>query len=161
MTDHLNVLITGKAGVGKTFLACALAHKACRDDHSALYIRVPRLFRDLAIARGDGSYERLLKSYARIEVLVLDDWGLAPVNAQERRDLLEILEDRDGVRSTVVTSQLPVKAWYDSIGDPTLADGILDRLIHGAYEIAMEGESMRRQRAKRPEPTEAAGGRHT
>ena len=115
----------------------------------------------LGAARGDGSYERLLKSYARIEVLVLDDWGLAPVSAQERRDLLEILEDRYGVRSTVVTSQLPVKAWYDSIGDPTLADGILDRLIHGAYEIAMEGESMRRQRAKRPEPTEAAGGRHT
>ena len=149
IADHLNVLITGKAGVGKTFLACALAHKACREGYTALYLRVPRLFRDLAIARGDGSYEKLLKSYARTDVLVLDDWGLAQIGAQERRDLLEILEDRYDLRSTVVTSQLPVKSWYDSIGDSTLADGILDRLIHGAYEISMEGESMRRKRAKK------------
>ena len=149
IADHLNVLITGKAGVGKTFLACALAHKACREGYTALYLRVPRLFRDLAIARGDGSYEKLLKSYARTDVLVLDDWGLAQIGAQERRDLLEILEDRYDLRSTVVTSQLPVKSWYDSIGDSTLADGILDRLVHGAYEIAMEGESMRKNRAKR------------
>lgn len=147
--DHLNVLITGKAGVGKTFLACALAHKACREGYSALYLRVPRLFRDLTIARGDGSYERLLKSYARTDLLVLDDWGLAPLGAQERRDLLEILEERYDRRSTVVTSQLPVDSWYDVIGDPTLADSILDRLIHGAYTLAMEGESMRRQRARR------------
>ena len=149
IADHLNVLITGKAGVGKTFLACALAHKACREGYTALYLRVPRLFRDLAIARGDGSYEKLLKSYARTDVLVLDDWGLAQIGAQERRDLLEILEDRYDLRSTVVTSQLPVKSWYDSIGDSTLADGILDRLVHGAYEIAMEGESMRKNRVKR------------
>jgi DNA replication protein DnaC len=148
VADHLNVLITGKAGVGKTFLACALAHKACREGYTAVYLRVPRLFRDLAIARGDGSYEKLLKSYARTDVLVLDDWGLAQIGAQERRDLLEIFEDRYGLRSTVVTSQLPVKSWYDSIGDPTLADGILDRLVHGAYQISMEGESMRRKRAK-------------
>ena len=151
IADHLNVLITGKAGVGKTFLACALAHKACREGYTAWYLRVPRLFRDLAIARGDGSYDKLLRKYARTDVLVLDDWGLAHLGAQDRRDLLEILEDRYGSRSTVVTSQLPVKSWYDSIGDPTLADGILDRLIHGAYEIAMEGESMRRKRAKRSE----------
>jgi len=156
IADHLNVLITGKAGVGKTFLACALAHKACREGYTALYLRVPRLFRDLAIARGDGSYERLLKSYAKTDVLVLDDWGLAQIGAQERRDLLEILEDRYGLRSTVVTSQLPVKSWYDSIGDSTLADGILDRLVHGAYEISMEGESMRRKRAKK---ATVAGGR--
>ncbi len=149
IAEHLNVLITGKAGVGKTFLACALAHKACREGYTALYLRVPRLFRDLAIARGDGSYEKLLKSYARTDVLVLDDWGLAQIGAPDRRDLLEILEDRYGLRSTVVTSQLPVKTWYESIGDPTLADGILDRLVHGAYEIAMEGESMRAKRAKR------------
>jgi DNA replication protein DnaC len=159
VAEHLNVLITGKAGVGKTFLACALAHKACREGYTALYLRVPRLFRDLAIARGDGSYEKLLKRYARMDVLVLDDWGLAQVGAQDRRDLLEILEDRYGLRSTVVTSQLPVKSWYDSIGDPTLADGILDRLVHGAYEIAMEGESMRRKRAKRPKKATQARGR--
>ena len=157
IASHLNVLITGKAGVGKTFLACALAHKACREGYTALYLRVPRLFRDLAIARGDGSYEKLLKSYARTDVLVLDDWGLAQVGAQERRDLLEILEDRYGLRSTVVTSQLPVKKWYDSIGDPTLADGILDRLVHGVYEIAMEGESMRQKRAKRAQKAAEAG----
>ena len=158
IADHLNVLITGKAGVGKTFLACALAHKACREGYTALYLRVPRLFRDLAIARGDGSYEKLLKSYARTDVLVLDDWGLAQIGAQERRDLLEILEDRYDLRSTVVTSQLPVKSWYDSIGDSTLADGILDRLVHGAYEIAMEGESMRKNRVKRAkEAAEAEG----
>jgi len=156
IADHLNVLITGKAGVGKTFFACALAHKACREGYTALYLRVPRLFRDLAIARGDGSYEKLLKSYARTDVLVLDDWGLAQIGAQERRDLLEILEDRYGLRSTVVTSQLPIKTWYDSIGDPTLADGILDRLVHGAYEISMEGESMRRKRTKKATVT---GGR--
>jgi DNA replication protein DnaC len=159
VAEHLNVLITGKAGVGKTFLACALAHKACREGYTALYLRVPRLFRDLAIARGDGSYEKLLKRYARMDVLVLDDWGLAQVGAQDRRDLLEILEDRYGLRSTVVTSQLPVKSWYESIGDPTLADGILDRLVHGAYEIAMEGESMRRKRAKRPKKAAQARGR--
>lgn len=159
ITDHLNVLITGKAGVGKTFLACALAQKACREGYTALYLRVPRLFRDLAIARGDGSYEKLLKSYARTDVLVLDDWGLAQIGAQERRDLLEILEDRYGLRSTVVTSQLPLKSWYDSIGDSTLADGILDRLIHGAYEISMEGESMRRKRAKRSKTATETGGR--
>ncbi len=158
IADHLNVLITGKAGVGKTFLACALAHKACREGYTALYLRVPRLFRDLAIARGDGSYEKLLKSYARTDVLVLDDWGLAQIGAQERRDLLEILEDRYDLRSTVVTSQLPVKSWYDSIGDSTLADGILDRLVHGAYEIAMEGESMRKNRAQRAKKAAEAEG---
>ena len=158
IADHLNVLITGKAGVGKTFLACALAHKACREGYTALYLRVPRLFRELAIARGDGSYEKLLKSYARTDLLVLDDWGLAQIGALERRDLLEILEDRYGLRSTVVTSQLPVKSWYDSIGDPTLADGILDRLVHGAYEISMEGESMRRKRTKHSKTAAEAAG---
>lgn len=151
IADHLNVLITGKAGVGKTFLACALAHKACREGYTALYLRVPSLFRELAIARGDGSYERLLRSYSRTHVLVLDDWGLAPIGAQDRRDLLEILEDRYDRRSTVVASQLPVKSWYEAIGDPTLADSILDRLVHGAYRIAMEGESMRKKRAQRPQ----------
>lgn len=147
VADHLNVLITGKAGVGKTFLACAFGHKACREGYTTLYLRIPRLFRDLAIARGDGSYEKLLKSYARTDLLILDDWGLAPIGAPERRDLLEILEDRYGARSTLVASQLPVDSWYQVIGDPTLADAILDRLVHGAYKLAMEGESMRSNRA--------------
>ena len=145
--DGLNVLITGKAGLGKTFLACALGHKACREGYSVLYLRIPRLFRSLAVARGDGSFEKLLRTYARTEVLILDDWGLAPLAAPERRDLLEILEDRYASRSTIVTSQLPVKAWYDVVGDPTLADAILDRLIHGAYRLEMDGESMRAKRS--------------
>ncbi len=147
IADHLNVLITGKAGVGKTFLACALAHKACREGYTALYLRVPRLSRQLAIARGDGSYEKLLKSYARTDLLILDDWGLAPIVASERRDLLEILEDRYGNRSTLVTSQLPVESWYEVIGDPTLADAILDRIVHGAYKLGVDGDSMRAKRA--------------
>jgi len=147
IAEHLNVLITGKAGVGKTFLACAFAHKACREGYTALYLRVPRLFRQLAIARGDGSYEKLLKSYARTDLLILDDWGLAPIGASERRDLLEILEDRYGNRSTLVTSQLPVESWYEVIGDPTLADAILDRIVHGAYKLAVDGDSMRAKRA--------------
>ena len=148
IADHLNVLVTGKAGVGKTFLTCAFGHKACREGYTVLYLRVPRLFRALAIARGDGSYEKLLKSYARTDLLVLDDWGLAPLGPTERRDLLEILEDRYGARSTIVASQLPVESWYEAIGDPTLADAILDRLVHGAYRIAMGGKSMRANRAQ-------------
>ncbi len=147
IAEHLNMLITGKAGVGKTFLACAFAHKACREGYTVLYLRVPRLFRALAIARGDGSYERLLKRYARTDLLVLDDWGLAPLGPTERRDLLEILEDRYGARSTIVASQLPVKSWYEVIGDPTLADAILDRLVHNAYKVAMDGDSMRANQA--------------
>ena len=147
IADHLNVLVTGKAGVGKTFLACAFGHKACREGYTVLYLRVPRLFRALAIARGDGSYEKLLKQYARTDLLVLDDWGLAPLGPTERRDLLEILEDRYGARSTIVASQLPVKSWYEVIGDPTLADAILDRLVHNAYRVAMDGGSMRSNQA--------------
>lgn len=157
VTEHLNVLITGKAGVGKTFLACAFGHKACREGYTALYLRVPRLFRQLAIARGDGSYERLLKSYARTDLLILDDWGLAPVGAAERRDLLEILEDRYGTRSTLVTSQLPIESWYEVIGDPTLADAILDRVVHGAYKLEIDGDSMRAKRAKTTPTREKQG----
>ncbi len=143
--DHLNVLIIGPTGTGKSFLACALAHRGCMEGYSALYLRVPRLFEELAIARGDGRYGRLLKSYAKADILVLDDWGLARLGTEERGDLLEILEDRYGLRSTIIASQLPVDAWHDVIGDPTIADAVLDRLVHNAYRISLKGGSMRKR----------------
>ena len=144
-----NLLITGATGLGKSWIACALGHKACRDGRSVLCHRVPRLFEALALARGDGRCARTLKSIARAELLILDDWGLAPLAAAERRDLLEILEDRHGRAATIVTSQLPVDAWHDVIGDPTLADAILDRLIHNAHRLELAGESLRKLKARR------------
>ena len=144
--EHLNCLITGPAGVGKSWISCALAHSACRNGHSAAYRRLPRLLTELAIARADGRYPKLLASIAKTELLVIDDWGLTKLNAENRRDLLEIIEDRYGIRSTVVTSQLPVEKWHDVVGDPTLADAILDRLVHRAYQINLKGESMRKRR---------------
>jgi DNA replication protein DnaC len=144
-----NLLIVGPTGVGKSWIACALAHKACRDDRSVLYQRRPRLFDALALARGDGRHEKLLKSLARVELLILDDWGLAPMTAERRRDLLEIMEDRHARGSTIVTSQLPVEHWHDSIGDPTIADAILDRLVHNAHRLTLKGESLRKAAAKR------------
>ena len=143
--EHLNVLITGPTGVGKTWVACALAHSACRHGHSATYLRLPRLLTELAIARADGRYPKLLASLAKTEVLIVDDWGLAKLSAENRRDLLEIIEDRHGVRSTIATSQFPVEKWHDVIGDPTLADAILDRLVHSAYQLNLKGESMRKR----------------
>lgn len=143
---HENLLITGPTGLGKSWIACALAHKACRDGKAVLYTRLPRLFEELALARGDGRYPRFLKKLARVELLVLDDWGLAPLAAPERRDLLEIAEDRHGRASTVVTSQLPVSAWHEAINDPTLADAILDRIVHNAHRLQLNGESMRKTR---------------
>lgn len=143
--EHLNVLLTGATGTGKSYLACALAHRACLEGYSALYARVPRLFGELAVARGDGRYAKMLKSIARVDVLVLDDWGLARLNAEERGDLLEIMEDRYQMRSTIVASQLPVDKWHEVIGDPTIADAVLDRLVNNAYRISLSGESMRRK----------------
>ncbi len=146
--EHLNILITGPTGVGKTWLACALAHKACREGYTAQYLRLPRLLQAMVIAKGDGRYPKLMASLAKTEVLILDDWGLAKLTTEHRRDLLEILEDRHGTRSTIATSQLPIEKWHDMIGDPTLADAILDRLVHSAYKINLKGESMRKRRAK-------------
>lgn len=144
--DHANLLICGPAGVGKSWLASALGNKACRDNRSVLYQRVPRLFTDLALARGDGRHLRLLRALGRADLLILDDWGLEPIDAAARRDLLEILEDRYGRRSTIVTSQLPVDRWHALIGDPTYADAVLDRLVHNAHRLDLEGDSLRRTR---------------
>jgi DNA replication protein DnaC len=146
--DHRNLLITGSTGLGKSYLACAYAQRACRSGYSAFYIRAPQLYHELALSRADGSYGRLLQKLTRADLLVIDDWGLAPLKEAERRDLLEVIEDRHQSRSTLITSQLPTKAWYDAIGDPTLADAICDRLIPGAYKIQMKGPSIRRERAK-------------
>ena len=146
--EHLNILITGPTGVGKTWLACALAHKACREGHTAHYVRLTRLLRELSIAKGDGQYAKLLANLAKVDVLILDDWGLMKLNAENRRDLLEVLEDRHGRRSTIATSQLPMDQWHDVIGDATLADAILDRLVHNAYKINLRGESMRKTQSK-------------
>jgi DNA replication protein DnaC len=132
--------------VGKSWLASALGHKACRDNRSVLYQRAPRLLTDLALARGDGRHLRLLRTLGRVDLLILDDWGLEPLDAAARHDLLEILDDRYGRRSTVVTSQLPVDRWHELIGDPTYADAILDRLVHNAHRLDLTGESLRRRR---------------
>jgi len=142
---HENLLITGPTGLGKSWIACALGHKACRDGRAVAYHRVPRLFEALAIAKGDGRHARLLKSIAKIDVLIMDDWGLGILAPTERRDLLEILEDRHGRGSTIVTSQLPVDHWHEAIGDPTLADAILDRFVHNAHRLLLSGESLRRR----------------
>jgi DNA replication protein DnaC len=144
-----NVIITGPTGSGKTFIACALANSACRDGMSAFYIRLPRLLQEMHIARADGSYGKLLTRFARIAVLVLDDWGLAKLTDRERRDLLEILEDRCSITSTIISSQLPQGSWHDIIGDPTIADAVLDRVIHNAHTIPLSGESMRKTQLKK------------
>jgi DNA replication protein DnaC len=141
-----NLLVTGPCGVGKSWLACALGHRACRDDFSVAYHRLPRLFAALALARNDGRYTRMLRAIARLDLLILDDWGPEPLDADQRRDLLEIVEDRYEARSIIVTSQLPVDRWHEMIGNPTIADAILDRLVHNAYRIELKGESLRKKK---------------
>jgi DNA replication protein DnaC len=148
--QHENIFVLGPTGVGKSFVACALAQKACRDGYSALYTRCAALFRDLGIARADGSLRSLLARLSRIDVLVIDDWAMAPLAETERRDFWEICEDRYQTRSTILTSQLPVARWHEQIGDPTAADGILDRLVHNAHRLDMRGDSMRKKRGNQP-----------
>ena len=148
LRDGLNLIIGGPTGVGKTWLACALAHEACRDGYSVRYLRLPRLMEELGLAHGDGRFAKLMAGYAKTDLLILDDWGLAPFTAPQRRDILELLDDRYGNRSTLVTSQMPVDKWHALIGDPTLGDAILDRLVHNAYRIELKGESMRRRATK-------------
>lgn len=146
--EHLNVLVSGATGVGKSNLACALGQMACRQGLAVLYRRVPRLFEELRVARAEGSYARKLLKMAKTDLLILDDLGLGHLDETQRHDLLEVLEDRYGKRSTVVTSQLPIRNWHDWIGDPTLADAILDRLVHNAYKVQLKGPSRRKTDAK-------------
>ncbi len=142
--SHHNILITGPTGAGKCYLACALAQKACRDGHTVLYQRVPRLLHDIAVARLDGRYNKLMAPIGKCEVLVLDDLLISPLTREEQRELLEIVEERYDRKATIVTSQLPVKSWHEAMQDPTLADAILDRLVHNAYKLDLKGVSMRR-----------------
>jgi DNA replication protein DnaC len=146
---HHNIIITGPTGAGKTFLACALTNKACREGFRALYVRSPKFSYQMALAKGDGSYGKTINKLSKAHVLVIDDLGLAPMTDAERRDLLEVVEERHGHASTIVTSQLPVENWHEQIGDPTIADAILDRLIHNAHKInlSMKGGSLRKKYA--------------
>jgi DNA replication protein DnaC len=147
--EHQNIVITGPTGTGKTYVACALAQQACRKGHRAVYRRATRFFDELMLARADGSYGRLLGRIARIDVLVIDDWGLAPAKDQERRDLLEVLEDRCGNRSTIMTSQLPTAKWHDNLGEPTIADAVCDRVLHNAHRVVLKGPSRRKEEDSR------------
>lgn len=144
INKHQNLLLTGPCGSGKTYIACALAHAACMKGYRAKYYRLSRLLLELTQTKADGSYSKALQTLARLDVLILDDWGLEPLKAAQRNDVMEIMDDRNGSSSTVIISQLPTDQWYQSIGDNTLADAILDRLMHNAHRIKLKGESMRK-----------------
>ena len=148
IADHRNLLVTGPCGVGKSWLSCALAQKACRDGYSVHYARVPRLFADLELAHGDGRFQRLFRTLTKVDLLILDDWGPDRLNPNQRRDLMEIIEDRYGSGSTLITSQLTTKTWHEVIGEPTFADAILDRIVHNAYRLELDGPSIRKTRAE-------------
>lgn len=144
-----NVLITGPTGIGKTYLGCAFANQACRQGFSARYVRLPKLLQTIVIAKGDGTYIKVMELLAKTSLLILDDWGVAPMTDCNRRDLLELMDDRYNQSSTIITSQLPVSLWHESIGDATLGDAILDRLVHNAHRIELTGDSMRKSRTKK------------
>jgi DNA replication protein len=139
------IVLTGQTGTGKTWLACAFGHQAARLDHSVLYVRMPRLFEDMAMARLDGRFPKLVDKLARVQLLILDDWGTHGLTDQQRLDLLELFEERYQRRSTIITAQLPVSGWHDMIGEPTIADAILDRIVHNAHRIDLKGDSLRRK----------------
>jgi DNA replication protein DnaC len=147
IAEHRNLLVTGPCGIGKSWLSCALAQKACRDGYTVYYARVPRLFADLELAHGDGRFARLFRTLVKTDLLILDDWGPDRLTAGSRRDLMEIVEDRHGRGSTLITSQLPLDKWHDIIGEPTFADAILDRIVHNAYRLELDGPSMRKLKA--------------
>jgi len=155
IAEHRNLLVTGPCGIGKSWLACALAQKACREGYTVVYARVPRLFADLELAHGDGRFTRLFRTLVKADLLVLDDWGPERLTASQRRDLMEIVEDRHGNGSMLITSQLPRDKWHDVIGEPTFADAILDRIVHNAYRLELDGPSMRKLQATEQAETDA------
>jgi DNA replication protein DnaC len=148
VASHHNILIVGPCGTGKTFLGCALAHKACLNGYTVHYCRMSRLLSELQLNKGDGQYVKRMNDLAKTDVLILDDFGLSPLTDEQRRDLLEILDDRHDKRSTIVTSQVPIKLWHEAIGNETLADAILDRLVHNSHRLEIRGESMRKTKSK-------------
>ena len=155
IAEHRNLLVTGPCGVGKSWLSCALAQKACRDGYTVYYARVPRLFAELELAHGDGRFARLFRTLVKADLLILDDWGPDRLSANQRRDLMEIVEDRYGRGSTLITSQLPLDKWHDVVGDPTFADAILDRIVHNADRLELDGPSMRKLKANEQAGPEA------
>lgn len=146
MRSHQNILITGETGAGKSYLVCALAQKVCRDGHTTVYQRLPRLLQDISISRHVDRYQKLMAQISKCEVRVLDDLLISPLSQDDQRELMKIVEERYDRKTTVITSQLPIKAWNDAMLDPTLADAILDRLVHNAYKVELKGESMRKKR---------------